>query len=229
MARLRKKTRSGKVRLKQSKPRGAKTKGGKTKVSTGRRSVKRIVSQKKISGKTLKPKKSRMSAKKSVSKTTSGSAKTASVKPRRKTGSGPLTDAKRIAELRAMLEARRAEILEEIKQARASGTQSNQATYAEVGDLVTASVEKERAFEYSEAGINALKEIDLALEKLEQGTYGICELCGKPISVARLKIMPSATLCLECKTREEQMGSAASRPERHMEIYPMEDEEDIDQ
>ncbi len=141
-----------------------------------------------------------------------------------------LTNSKRIAELRAMLEAKRAEILEEIKQARASGTESNQATYAEVGDLVTASVEKERAFEYSEAGMNALKEIDLALEKLEQGTYGICELCGKPISVARLRIMPSATLCLECKTKQEQIGGITSRAERHTEIYSMgEGEDDIDE
>ncbi|MGQ9811505.1 MAG: TraR/DksA family transcriptional regulator [bacterium] len=140
-----------------------------------------------------------------------------------------LTDSKRVAELRAMLEARRAEILEEIRQARKSGTDSNQATYAEVGDLVTASVEKERAFEYSEAGIKALREIDLALEKLEQGTYGICELCGKAISVARLKIMPSATLCLECKAKQEQMGGIASRAERHPEIYSMgEGENEID-
>ncbi len=43
-----------------------------------------------------------------------------------------------------------------------------------------------------------LKEIDRAIARTEKGTYGICERCKNPIPEERLKVMPSATLCIEC-------------------------------
>lgn len=43
-----------------------------------------------------------------------------------------------------------------------------------------------------------LKNINLALEKIEKEKYGICEKCGKPISLRRLKVYPAARLCLKC-------------------------------
>ena len=48
-----------------------------------------------------------------------------------------------------------------------------------------------------------LKKIDLALKKIEDGTYGECEECGEEISVARLKARPVAQLCIDCKTEQE--------------------------
>lgn len=49
---------------------------------------------------------------------------------------------------------------------------------------------------------SALTEVEHALRKYEAGTYGICDLCGKPIDPARLEALPHANLCLECKTRQ---------------------------
>jgi DnaK suppressor protein len=43
-----------------------------------------------------------------------------------------------------------------------------------------------------------LKEIERAIVRAEKGTYGICERCKNPISEERLKVMPSATLCIDC-------------------------------
>jgi len=43
-----------------------------------------------------------------------------------------------------------------------------------------------------------------ALERIDTGTYGICESCGKPISEKRLIARPVTTECIECKTEEEQ-------------------------
>jgi DnaK suppressor protein len=43
-----------------------------------------------------------------------------------------------------------------------------------------------------------------ALERVDNGTYGICESCGKPISEKRLIARPVTTECIECKTEEEQ-------------------------
>ena len=50
----------------------------------------------------------------------------------------------------------------------------------------------------------ALGQIDRALHKLEDGTYGHCDKCGKPIGEGRLSIAPFATLCVDCKRLEER-------------------------
>lgn len=52
-----------------------------------------------------------------------------------------------------------------------------------------------------------LREIDEALERLEKRTYGICESCSKPIPKSRLKIIPYARFCIECKCSQENGNS----------------------
>ncbi len=44
-----------------------------------------------------------------------------------------------------------------------------------------------------------LRDINLALEKIKKGKYGICEKCGKEIPIARLKVSPEARFCLKCQ------------------------------
>jgi DnaK suppressor protein len=60
-------------------------------------------------------------------------------------------------------------------------------------------------FERSQALSRRLKqdlaEVEHALEKLEKGTYGICDLCGQPISEARLKALPQTGYCMSCKSK----------------------------
>jgi DnaK suppressor protein len=50
-----------------------------------------------------------------------------------------------------------------------------------------------------------LKKIELAIEKIQAGTFGDCENCGDPIGVARLKARPVAQLCIDCKTEQESV------------------------
>jgi len=49
-----------------------------------------------------------------------------------------------------------------------------------------------------------LAEIEHALDKLNQGTYGLCDNCGQSIDPARLEAIPHANLCLNCKARQEK-------------------------
>ena len=49
-----------------------------------------------------------------------------------------------------------------------------------------------------------LASIEHALQKVKQGTYGVCEWCGQPIDPARLEVVPETTLCIGCKTVGEQ-------------------------
>ena len=46
-----------------------------------------------------------------------------------------------------------------------------------------------------------LEEVDAALERLADGTYGVCQNCGRPIASARLAARPTATLCVDCAQR----------------------------
>ncbi len=50
-----------------------------------------------------------------------------------------------------------------------------------------------------------LKKIDLALTKVEDGSYGTCENCGEDIGLGRLEARPEAQLCIDCKTEQESM------------------------
>lgn len=52
-----------------------------------------------------------------------------------------------------------------------------------------------------------LREIDAALQRIEDGTYGICEKTGKPIAKARLEAIPTARLCIEAQEEEERLRS----------------------
>ncbi|RMH59316.1 MAG: TraR/DksA family transcriptional regulator [Candidatus Hydrogenedentota bacterium] len=49
-----------------------------------------------------------------------------------------------------------------------------------------------------------LEMVEAALERMGEGTYGLCLDCGEPIEIPRLEALPYARLCIACKTKEEQ-------------------------
>ncbi len=75
---------------------------------------------------------------------------------------------------------------------------------ADEGDLSVSEVNQYMSFEMKSRDRKALREIDLALKRIEDGTYGLCESCDIEISQARLKVFPTASLCIECKEDSER-------------------------
>ena len=73
-----------------------------------------------------------------------------------------------------------------------------------------ASHEAERSFELRirDREHKLIKKIKKALERIENKTFGICEVCEEPISLERLKARPVTTQCIDCKKREEDMEKA---------------------
>ncbi|MFQ5458102.1 MAG: TraR/DksA family transcriptional regulator [Myxococcota bacterium] len=57
-----------------------------------------------------------------------------------------------------------------------------------------------------------LQKIDRALEKIEEGEFGICESCGEKISVKRLEARPVAELCIDCKVEQERSERTMAEP-----------------
>jgi RNA polymerase-binding protein DksA len=70
-------------------------------------------------------------------------------------------------------------------------------------DLASETFEREKDLAIGESVQSLLDQVHTALEKVERGTYGICDACGRPIKRARLQALPFATLCLECQDRLE--------------------------
>ncbi len=60
-------------------------------------------------------------------------------------------------------------------------------------------LEKRLALE-KQVGVHII-EVEHALHKFEEGTYGLCDSCGKPIAPDRLEALPQASLCMECKAK----------------------------
>ncbi|MBA2427709.1 MAG: TraR/DksA C4-type zinc finger protein [Actinobacteria bacterium] len=71
-------------------------------------------------------------------------------------------------------------------------------------DAGTATFDRERDLSIRNNILDLIEQIDHALRRLDEGTYGQCERCGRPIEAARLKALPHAVLCLDCKRREER-------------------------
>jgi RNA polymerase-binding transcription factor len=70
----------------------------------------------------------------------------------------------------------------------------------------TASVTLDREIDYSleESATQVLGEIDAALQRIDDGSYGACVRCGQGIAPERLEARPWARLCIECKRLEER-------------------------
>lgn len=69
-----------------------------------------------------------------------------------------------------------------------------------------ASAESDRAFilRLRDRDRKLIQKIEQALQRIEEGSFGLCDDCGEDISVPRLKARPVTTLCIKCKSKQEQ-------------------------
>ncbi len=71
-------------------------------------------------------------------------------------------------------------------------------------DTGTKNITRESELALAANASSMLEQTERALERLEAGTYGLCENCGKPIGKARMQAFPRATLCVDCKQKQER-------------------------
>ena len=71
-------------------------------------------------------------------------------------------------------------------------------------DTGTKTFEREQEISLANSILERISQVERALERLDEGSYGWCERCGNPIPVERLAAFPSATLCVTCKQLEER-------------------------
>lgn len=75
-------------------------------------------------------------------------------------------------------------------------------------DLGTDTFERQKDLSILESVEAELVEVERAERRIEEGTYGVCEGCGKPIGAARLEARPAARLCVEDQARAEREARA---------------------
>jgi transcriptional regulator, TraR/DksA family len=80
----------------------------------------------------------------------------------------------------------------------------NKENLSEIGDIASQEIDRSFLLRLRDRERKLLKKIEKTLEKIENGTYGICESCGVEIPIERLEARPVTDLCIECKTEQEE-------------------------
>ncbi|MCX7633990.1 MAG: TraR/DksA C4-type zinc finger protein [Turneriella sp.] len=122
--------------------------------------------------------------------------------------------AKELAEFRELLLAKKAQLLKEIQGKAEELTKTDKEEVGDLADMATELIERELNMSISESDRARLEEIDAALQRIKDKTYGICVDTGEVISKARLKAMPEALRTLaaqEAYDRAQRKKKAMSR------------------
>jgi RNA polymerase-binding protein DksA len=119
---------------------------------------------------------------------------------------------KELAEFKNIILKRKDEIVEEIKhisedtlkksQKEASGDISGY-TY-HMADVATDNYDREFSLGLASNDRKSLYELDDALKRIEEGTFGVCQVCSSLITKVRLKALPQARLCVKCQEKREK-------------------------
>jgi RNA polymerase-binding protein DksA len=73
-----------------------------------------------------------------------------------------------------------------------------------LGEAASATLDREIDYTLEENEERVLAAIDAALKRIDEGTFGTCRTCGRPIGRDRLEALPYTTQCIDCKRREER-------------------------
>jgi RNA polymerase-binding protein DksA len=116
--------------------------------------------------------------------------------------------AQELAEVRGTLEAERDRLRNEISSAEAELNEllrdSGDGSGDDQADAGSKTFEREHEMSVANNSRDLLMQVEHALARIGDGSYGTCESCGQPIGKARLQVFPRATLCVTCKQREER-------------------------
>jgi DnaK suppressor protein len=122
----------------------------------------------------------------------------------------PLTQ-KELDEFQRILEAERDRLTEELEaieehqpEVENVGVDATGGYDEDLVDVASETFEREKGIAIEHSVSDLLHQVEEALGRIENGTFGICDLCGRPIHPERLRAIPYARLCIDCKEREEQ-------------------------
>lgn len=119
-------------------------------------------------------------------------------------------DQRKIEKLKQFLLQKREEVIGGVMQIRASSQEMGQDGIQDMADEASNLYNQQILMSLNENQRKTLREVDEALDRIEEGTYGICDSCEKPIALKRLQIKPFAKYCVQCQdVIEKQMDKTS--------------------
>ncbi len=110
-----------------------------------------------------------------------------------------------LQKFKKLLAAQRDEILGNARRALSGDIHVDPDDFPDEMDTASSEVNLQFTGRLREREQRLLPKIDIALRKIEEGSYGECQSCGEEIGVARLKARPVAELCIDCKGEQEKI------------------------
>jgi len=112
---------------------------------------------------------------------------------------------KKIQDIRKILHMQRKELLVGAALAmEALNELPGQTVFPDLGDQATAEIDRNFMLRLKGREQKLLKKIEEALDRIDHGVFGICDKCGQEINLRRLEARPVTTMCIECKTLQEE-------------------------
>jgi DnaK suppressor protein len=117
-------------------------------------------------------------------------------------------DPTRVAAVREALRQKRSELVEQQATQLSALYAPDKHHLADLDEMASDTLDTDSVCALMDLSASTLADIDAALLKLDEGSYGVCELCGDAIHPDRLEVLPFATLCVKCQ-RKKELGQGA--------------------
>ncbi len=118
--------------------------------------------------------------------------------------------------LRSRLESEQKRLIEELEQLKANVRPAEErregSPFGKREEEAAEAADLEKRLVLEKRTRDLFAEVEHALHKFEDGTYGLCDACGKPIDPARLEALPQASLCLSCKALQSKDAKGKLSP-----------------
>jgi len=133
-------------------------------------------------------------------KTTKKTVATKSSKPKKETKLSPRE--KKLKDIRKKLLFQKKSLL--VEALAALNELPEQTVFSDLGDQASAEIDRNFMLRLRGRERKLLKKIEEAIDRIEHGVFGICDKCGLDIDIRRLEARPVTTMCIECKTLQEE-------------------------
>lgn len=110
----------------------------------------------------------------------------------------------RLAYFRKRLVEKQRQLVEEVGKTALYGKDQEDDSIKDLGDQANTAYNREFIFELGNGDRRLLRAVVLALQKIDEGSFGTCERCGEPIAGKRLEALPFARFCIGCQRAAEE-------------------------
>ena len=112
-------------------------------------------------------------------------------------------DQRKVKAFREKLEEKKEAILETFNKNKSYGMEADGESSQDIADKAANSYTKEFLFSLSNSERKLLNQVDNALSRIADHSYGVCASCGDSLNLKRLQAVPWATLCIDCQEKQE--------------------------